>query len=312
MELIVLTRRRRIQRAVHVGGPLVALGAVAGVGLLAGAVWLGFKLHEPLMTADPRPDLYAAAMRREVDEQKSRVDTALGEARHDLDALALRLSELQARAIRLDALGGRLVALGGLDQAEFSFGAAPPRGGPAPSGPGEPNRVPDFVAALEELERILELRGQELAALESSLLSGRLADATRPEGRPLLGGWISSTFGFRSDPLTGERSMHYGIDFAGKRGSPVRAVAAGIVVFSAARAGLGRVVEIDHGNGYLTRYAHNLKNLVKVGQRVDKGEAIAQLGSSGRSTGNHVHFEVLHEGRPLDPMPFIRAARGAG
>jgi murein DD-endopeptidase MepM/ murein hydrolase activator NlpD len=113
-------------------------------------------------------------------------------------------------------------------------------------------------------------------------------------------------FGSRSDPMTGQRSRHFGVDFAGKRGSPIRAVAAGIVVFSGTRTGLGRVVEVDHGNGYMTRYAHNLKNLVTVGQRVAKAEHVALLGSSGRSTGNHVHFEILHNGKPLDPMPFIR------
>jgi len=310
MELIVLTRRRRIQRAVHLGPGTTALLAGVGIALLAAAFWAGHTFDARAIVQDPRPDLHAAAMAKELASQKERVDEAVGASRRDLDALALRLSELQARAIRLDALGERLVEMGGLDPAEFSFGTPPPRGGQAPAGESEPNQVPDFIASLEGLASVLDLRVQELAALESTLVSGRLAHATTLAGSPLPWGWISSVFGPRSDPITGQRSRHYGVDFAGKRGSPVRAVAAGIVVFSGTRSGLGRVVEIDHGNGYLTRYAHNLKNLVTVGQRVAKSEHVALLGSSGRSTGNHVHFEVLHNGKPLDPMPFIHAGRG--
>jgi murein DD-endopeptidase MepM/ murein hydrolase activator NlpD len=306
MELIVLARRRRIQRAVHVGPAMTGLLAVMALALLAGAFWLGHGFEQRPLVQDPRADLYAAAMRKDLASQKALVDDAVSAARSDLDALALRLSELQARAIRLDALGERLVAMGGMDPAEFSFGNSPPRGGQAPAGRSEPNRVPDFIASLEGLSQVLDLRVQELAVLETSLVSGRLAKATTLAGSPLSGGWISSMFGSRSDPMTGQRSRHFGVDFAGKRGSPIRAVAAGIVVFSGTRTGLGRVVEIDHGNGYMTRYAHNLKNLVTVGQRVAKAEHVALLGSSGRSTGNHVHFEILHNGKPLDPMPFIR------
>lgn len=309
MELIVLTRRRRIQRAVHVGPTVTGLLAIAVLALLAGAFWLGHSYEQRPLVQDPRPDLHAAAMGKELASQKSLVDDAVSASRRDLDALALRLSELQARAIRLDALGERLVAMGGMDPAEFSFGKPPPRGGQAPAGQSEPNQVPDFIASMEGLSRVLELRVQELAVLETSLVSGRLALATTLAGSPLPGGWISSAFGARSDPITGQRSRHLGVDFAGKRGSPIRVVAAGIVAFSGTRAGLGRVVEVDHGGGYMTRYAHNLKNLVTVGQRVRKAEHVALLGSSGRSTGNHVHFEVLHNGKPLDPMPFIRKGR---
>jgi len=310
MELIVLTHRQRVKRAVHLGGFGVAALGMLAVGLLGGAVWLGSELGRAALAApSPAPGDEAVSMRRELADQRREVRRALGDARHDLDALALRLSELQARAIRIDALGNRLVALAGLDETEFSFGAAPPRGGAAPEDSlTEPNRVPDFVADLERLERLLDLRGQELEALGSSLLSARVARALEPSGRPLDGGWISSGYGWRSDPITGQRAMHYGVDFAGRRGSPIRAVAGGIVLFAGTRSGLGRVVDIDHGNGYVTRYAHNKKLLVTAGQRVAKGEHVALLGSSGRSTGDHVHFEVLHDGRPVNPMKYIRAA----
>jgi len=309
MELIVLTRRRRIQRASHFGTPTLLLLLLAVIGLAGGAFWLGHQYRGLGVIADPRPDLYAAALREEIQHQRSAVDGALANARHNLDALALQLSELQARAIRIDALGLRLAEVAGLDTGEFSFGKPPARGGAEPLADGPPNRAVDVVSALEELARTLESRTQELEALEASLLSGRLENQTQLTGLPTLTGWMSSVFGTRNDPLTGARSFHYGVDFAGKRGSPITAVAAGVVAFAGIRSGLGHTVEIDHGNGFRTRYGHNLKNLVKLGQRVDKGQTIAKLGSSGRSTGNHVHLEVLKNGKRLNPMNFIRAQR---
>jgi len=309
MELIVLTQRRRSQRALHFGTITLVLLIVAVLGIAVGSFWLGQQYQELVAVDDPRPELYAAAMREEISHQRSTIDGALSGARRDLDALALQLSELQARAIRIDALGLRLAELAGLDVDEFSFGKPPARGGAEPSGEGAPNQVVDFVSALEELGRTLESRTQELAVLEASLLSGRLEKQTHLSGVPALSGWISSMFGRRNDPMTGVRGFHYGVDFAGKRGSAITAVAAGIVAFTGTRTSLGRVVEIDHGNGYRTRYAHNLRNLVKLGQRVDKGQIVAKLGSSGRSTGNHVHFEVLKNGKHLNPITFIRAAR---
>lgn len=309
MELIVLTRARRIQRAVHLGNGFLVAAALAGCVALAGATWLGARIADPRTAAEPRADLHAAQLRREVANLRQRMERVRGAARHDLDALALRLSEVQATAIRVDALGERLVRLAGLDSDEFSFGKPPPRGGPAPSQPVAPLGVSDFLDSLESLERVLDLRVLELEALENSLLTGRLAEQARPAGAPVDGGWLSSAFGHRSDPLTGERSMHMGVDFAGRPGTPIASVASGIVSFSGTRTGLGRVVEIDHGNGYVTRYAHNRKNLVSTGDRVAKGQHIAQMGSSGRSTGTHVHFELLHEGKHLDPMAFIEEAR---
>ncbi len=307
VQLILVTRRRQVQRARHLGAPSIAIAGLLVAATVVGAFWLGTS--HTLVKPASAPAIDPSAMRKELSQQRAQVERAVGDARHDLDALALRLSELQARAIRLDALGGRLVEMTGMDAGEFSFDRAPPRGGAAPDVDSESMGVADFISALEGLEERLELRGQELAALESVLLSGRVAQELAPSGRPVVNSWISSTFGRRTDPVTGQQSMHNGVDFAGKRGSPIRAVAGGVVIFAGVRSGLGNVVEIDHGRGYVTRYAHNLENLVRRGQRVAKGEHIALLGSSGRSTGNHVHLEVLYEGRAIDPMPFIRAAR---
>jgi murein DD-endopeptidase MepM/ murein hydrolase activator NlpD len=309
MELIVLTRYRRIQRALHLGTPTVVLLCIVVLGIAASSFWVGSHYQSLVAVDDPRPSLYAAALREEIHQQRLTVDGALRGARRDLDALALQLSELQARAIRIDALGMRLAELAGLDVEEFSFGKPPARGGSAPLGESLPNQSVDLIAALHALARTLESRSQELEALEASLLFGHAREQTQLTGRPSFSGWISSVFGARNDPITGARSFHKGVDFAGRRGSPIVAVAAGVVAFVGTRTGLGRVVELDHGNGYRTRYAHNLSNKVRLGQRVDKGQIVAQLGSSGRSTGNHLHFEVLKNGKHLDPMTFIRAVK---
>lgn len=311
MELIVLTRRRRIQRAMHLGSGVLALGGVVVCMALAGALWVGMQIAGASTAPASQPDLLATALRAEVAKLRDRTADVSAAARLDLDALALRLSELQATAIRIDALGERVVQLAGMDPDEFSFGEPPPRGGTAPTGDEEPLGVMDFLDNLKVLERVLELRVQELEALETNLLTGRLAKQAFPTRAPVDSGWLSSTFGSRTDPLTGEQSRHLGLDFAGKRGSPIASVAAGIVTFSGIRTGLGRMVEIDHGNGYTTRYAHNSKNLVTAGQRVAKGQLIAKMGSSGRSTGNHVHFEVLRKGKHLNPMRFIKEARSS-
>jgi murein DD-endopeptidase MepM/ murein hydrolase activator NlpD len=309
MEVIILSRRHRIRRALHFGMPTLFLLVVCVVGLAAGSFWFGSRYEGQVGVEDPSPALFAAAMREELIRQQSSVDGALEDAQRDLDALALQLSELQARAIRIDALGVRLADVAGLDVEEFSFGKPPPRGGMAPTEVDGTNDVVDFVRELEQLGQTLQSRAQELEALEASLLTGRLQEQTLLSGLPTLSGWISSTFGSRTDPINGARSFHYGVDFAGKRGSDILAAAAGIVSFSGRRTGLGHVVEIDHGDGFRTRYAHNLKNLAQHGERVDKGQAIAKLGSSGRSTGNHVHFEVLKNGKHLNPMKFIQAAK---
>jgi murein DD-endopeptidase MepM/ murein hydrolase activator NlpD len=145
----------------------------------------------------------------------------------------------------------------------------------------------------------------QLLALENVILSRSLKDAIQPEGRPVEQGFISSYFGERQDPFTGHEAVHRGLDFAAASGSHVVAVAAGIVTWSDTRPGYGSLVEINHGNGYVTRYGHNQRNLVNVGQTVTRGQAVALMGSSGRSTGPHVHFEVLKDGRQVDPLTFI-------
>lgn len=242
----------------------------------------------------------------ELDEQKLVIENARREAQENLDALATRLSKLQSHVMRLDALGSRLAKMA--DVKDIDFSASVPVG---VGGPHEPGRVqdslgvPDFLKQLDDLTVEIEDRNDKLAAIESMLMNTALQDRTQPAGKPAFGGWISSLFGFRTDPINGKREFHEGIDYAGKPGTVVRAVAAGIITWSARRSGFGNLVEINHGNGHVTRYAHNQENLVAVGDKVEKGQPIAIMGSTGRSTGTHVHFEVIHNGKHVDPIKYI-------
>jgi murein DD-endopeptidase MepM/ murein hydrolase activator NlpD len=192
-----------------------------------------------------------------------------------------------------------------LEDMEFGFDSPPGIGGPAPEYLQESIDVSDLLDALAQLEAGLQDKAEKLSAMESMLIDRTLREQTLPDGAPVAGAWVSSLFGFRSDPVTGKREFHQGIDLAGRPEMPIAAVAAGIVTWSGIRYGYGNMVEISHGNGYLTRYAHNRKNLVAVGERVEKGEIIALMGSSGRSTGTHVHFEVVRYGTHVDPRRHI-------
>jgi murein DD-endopeptidase MepM/ murein hydrolase activator NlpD len=314
MQIIVLSRRGRVQRALHLGPLAVSLCGVLLLCCVAAAFWFGGQsaggsriLGASL--ADPRPDLMIASVRGLLAQQREAVQAAQTKAEQDLDALAQQLGQLQARAIRIDVLGERLVDMVGLDAAEFSFGSVPGQGGPAPAGDGEAAGMPDFVTQLAEVAAVLEARAQELEILERAIIDARTAEQMHPQGRPVSVGWISSQFGWRSDPMTGRKSFHEGTDFVGKAGSPIFAAASGIVKFAGTRRGFGNVVELAHGRGYVTRYAHNRKNLVKEGERVAKGQKIALMGSSGRVTGTHLHFEVLRGDKPLNPMSFLKPTR---
>jgi len=151
-----------------------------------------------------------------------------------------------------------------------------------------------------------EHRADQLAVLESLMASRRLSQDLKPEGRPITSGWLSSYFGNRADPFSGKQKLHAGVDFAGKEGSDVVAVASGVVTWSGKRYNYGTMVEINHGNGLVTRYAHNKDNLVTVGETVKKGQLIAAMGRSGRATGPHVHFEVLQDGRKVNPLKYLQ------
>lgn len=243
-----------------------------------------------------------AELENNISEQKELIDRARTSAEYELDALAMKLGSMQANVVRLNALGQRLVKAAKLDAKEFNFKDEPSYGGPSDD---ESVATVDLGNVISNLDQQLSNREAQLDVLEEVIMNRQLRNESKPRGRPITKGWTSSYYGKRTDPFTGKLAMHKGMDFAGKAGSEIIAVASGVVTWTGDRYGYGQLVEINHGNGYTTRYGHNADILVEAGDSVEKGQAIALMGSSGRSTGPHVHFEVLKNDRQVNPSKFV-------
>lgn len=246
-----------------------------------------------------------ATMRETIAQQQQTLAQFESSSRRDMDALAIQLGSLQAQATRLNALGQRLTQVGKLEDGEFDFTKAPALGGAEDPGAAPHSLDFDLAGNIAGLRDQFAQQETQLSVLESLLLDRKLQSALVPAGYPVSNSYIGSGFGERVDPINGEQENHLGLDFDAEAGSDIKAVAGGVVVWSGPRPGYGTVVEIDHGNGYMTRYAHNQQNLVSVGQRVKFGQVIAKVGSTGRATGPHCHFEVWLNGRVLNPYRFV-------
>ena len=250
-----------------------------------------------------------AELRLEILQQKNLLEQLSLEQETNINALAARLAELQAASTRLDALGERLVLLGQLDPEEFDFNQLPPVGGPEMVISGGRSYFSGIDQSISRLSLVLSSQFARLDALQLLLLDRNLEQERTPAGWPVSSGWISSRFGERNDPFTGKKAQHEGLDFAGAKGSEIVAVASGAVIWSGSRQGYGKLLEIDHGNGYITRYAHNDQLLVKDGDSIDAGQEIAKMGSTGRASAPHVHFEVLYKGKAVNPHQFVQQVR---
>jgi len=244
-----------------------------------------------------------------LNEQKQDLAQMRDEAQHHLNALAVRMGQMQAQMLRVEALGQRVAQKAKLGESEFDFDQLPAQGGPVDSADTEPLSSLDIMKALDELALQIDDRQRQLEVLEQVVSQRELTQAVSPAGRPIGEGWLSSYYGKRTDPFSGRQEMHKGIDFAGKMGSEILATAAGVVTWAGKRYGYGLLVEINHGNDLVTRYGHAQEILVKVGDRVEPGQKIALMGSSGRSTGPHVHYEVLKNGKQINPTKYVRASR---
>lgn len=308
MSLILFTKSQKSTGAVglSMGWLLLAL-VVVFVGVACAAGWAGYKMGASTASTPVDDGVETAELRAMLEEQRQNLDETKLRTREHLDALALRLGQMQSSILRLDALGERLTEIGNLDQGEFNFSEEPPRGGLDASDGEQVTELGDMLAELDALSRTIDDREHKLNLLEDLMMNRKLRRQVIPSGRPVTSGWISSRYGYRKDPFSGKRAFHHGVDVAGKKGSDVIAVAAGVVTWSGERYGYGRLVEINHGNGYVTRYGHSSKLLVEQGDRVAKGDVVATMGSTGRSTGPHVHFEVLRNGKSVNPSKYLRA-----
>ncbi|MFT4810680.1 MAG: murein DD-endopeptidase MepM/ murein hydrolase activator NlpD [Paraglaciecola sp.] len=222
-----------------------------------------------------------------------------------MTGVMLKLADMQSQIQRLDALGSRLVEQAKLNPDEFSFNQLPSMGGPLDSSQVEIHVQDELLSKMTSMLEEIQNKAQELTVLESIMLSHHIKQESRLEGKPISTGWLSSYYGIRKDPFSGLPSMHKGLDFAGKEGEPVLATGAGIITWSGSRYGYGELVEIDHGDGLVTRYGHNKEVNVKIGDVVTKGQIIAEMGNTGRSTGAHVHYEVIRKGKQQDPLPYV-------
>ncbi len=290
------TRQRAIAQAQHLRRwarrrPWAALALLLGAGMLCGAAVrsaIGMAQVEALQAADAA---------RQAELEKVRRD-----AQRDINALAARLAELQAQANRLNALGSRLTRAGQLQDGEFDFEKPVGQGG---GGITRDMPPAELRARLVALESDYRRAGIQLSVLETLLFNRELDRSTLPSREPIAGSFVTSGFGGRADPFGGGSQFHKGIDFQASIGDPVLAVADGVVSYAGTRSGYGNTVEIDHGNGYVTRYAHNSRLVRQVGDLVRAGQEIAKAGSSGRSTGAHVHFELWQDGVVVNPRKFL-------
>jgi len=309
IRLLLFSRRRQLRQIDLHGRRAAAIAMAVGV-LAVGGLFLG-GVKAGMLIGEARPDAQAQAWQAALQQQSDELATLRRSALEGIDALAMRIGQMNAHVIRLDALGQRLTSMAELDDGEFDFSRPPGLGGPEEllSAEYASNEVADVLRMMDELELQLRDRQTQLAVLEDLMLDRNLRARVQPQGRPVASGWLSSRFGRRTDPFTGKPAMHRGVDFAGRPGTEIFSAGDGVVIFAGSRYGYGRMVEVNHGNGYVTRYAHNSENLVEVGDTVRKGQVIATMGSSGRATAPHLHFEVLRDGRQVDPLPYIQARR---
>lgn len=226
--------------------------------------------------------------------------------RDSLNAMAIRMGQMQAQLLRLDSVGERLAELSGIKPQEFLFKQSPGQGGVLPNLPSQDMTFVEFNNKIQELSRILDDRADKFGALDSVLMQDRLKKKMLPSIMPVSTRWYSSGFGVRIDPFTGRSVFHEGVDFTAATGTSIVAAAGGVVVYSDYHPEYGNMIDVDHGNDLVSRYAHASKRLVKLGQVVVRGQKIAEVGSTGRSTGPHLHFEVRHRGLPQNPSRFLK------
>jgi murein DD-endopeptidase MepM/ murein hydrolase activator NlpD len=240
-----------------------------------------------------------------LEQQANEVSLLRTSTEQRMTGIMLELADMQSQIQRLDALGSRLVEQANLNPEEFSFNQMPSMGGPLDNNPVDIHVQDELLSKMTGMLQQIRNKAQELTALESIMLSHHIEQESRLEGKPISSGWLSSYYGIRKDPFSGLPTMHKGLDFAGKEGQSVLATGAGIITWSGSRYGYGNLVEIDHGDGLVTRYGHNKELNVKIGDVVTKGQSIAVMGNTGRSTGAHVHYEVIRKGKKQDPLPYV-------
>ncbi len=302
MNIILVSEKLAKARTITLGwSHLIASAALMLVTVLAlaGAMNYGLLRYAAELNIPYVRDVLVAIQ----EQQNQRAQSYLQD---NLNAMAVRLGQMQAQLLRLDTLGERLAKLAGFKQQELMFSEIPGRGGAISSVPSQNISLGDFTAQIDVLTRQLEDRGDKLGLLESMFTLESARKKLTPTRLPVEGGWYSSNYGWRIDPFTGQRAFHEGIDFMAEEGTPIQAAAAGVVVYSEFHPQYGNMIEIDHGNDLISRYAHASRRFVKIGDVVLRGSRIAEVGKTGRATGPHLHFEVRQRGAARNPAQFLQ------
>ena len=315
MKILLLSDRHHKSGSVSVS-PWLLFGvlflALAGASMTSS--WVGYNLGHDLGTGQEKQrsrhaSVSGATLQSSIKKQRKEWEQNKKRAQEHMNVLTLKLGELQSHIVRLNVLGERLTKMGNLDSEEFDFNEVPARGGADSRTLDKFEELSELVEEMETLSRVIEDREIKLNILEELIMNRDLQKEVHPSGQPVKGGWVSSTYGERHDPFTGKKTFHDGVDIVGKRGAKVVAVGSGIVTFSGTKPGYGKLVKIHHGNGFVTIYAHNSKLMAQVGDYVTKGQQIAAVGSTGRSTGPHLHFEVQLNGKTVNPRSYLHAAK---
>jgi len=309
MQIILVSRTKRVPKTFDLADRRLRY-RLAATALAAVLALAGVGATVALAVASPRDRALAeiTQLHQQVAKQNGQLVDVRKDAQRDIDALAAKLGQLQAQSTRLNALGERLAQMGKLDSNEFNFDEQPAVGGVEDANDSAYALPQALDTGIDQLASRFDSQQAQLSALQSLLLDAKIESNLKPTGMP-VDGYISSYFGGRPDPFSGHAAYHTGLDISTPTGTPVRAVAEGMVTFAGIRSGYGDVIEIDHGNGYMTRYAHNSTLVVRPGQRVHVGDEIAKAGSTGRSTGSHVHFEVWYKGNVVNPLAYVRNHR---
>lgn len=312
MHIILVSNRLATAKSISLGKRHLLLGmallTAVVVGLSSSMFYLVFR-HAVEIKLPLVQELLLSAQERQTRNDHAQARNAKEFMRENLNAMAVRLGQMQAQLMRLDALGERLSALAGIKPQEFRMNALPGLGGALPTSiPAQDLSMDELSGQLDALSKHMENRYDYMGILENRLFDARVKKKLMPTVKPVDVAWNASSFGWRIDPFTGQKAMHEGIDFLVDTGTPVHAAAAGLVVVARFHPQYGYMIDIDHGNDFTTRYAHNSKLRVKAGDLVQRGAIIAMSGSTGRSTGPHVHFEVRLKGVAQNPNRFLKVS----
>ena len=301
MHFIITDARLAKSQAIHLSGAklLAAMAGLSFVLMLSAAGLYHWVFLKGARDGWPVIGTLVKLVVKDEFEQRDRF------MRENLDAMARKLGEMQAKVVQLESLGERVYGLAGLNPAELR--AVPGQGGALVS--GRPLSMEELQATLADLDRLTGQNADVMTLMESRLFDQKIRNSMVPTQQPLQGGHLGSSFGWRIDPFTGRSALHTGLDFQAGPGTPILAAAGGVVVTQEIHPAYGNMIEIDHGNDLITRYAHASKVFVRKGDLVKRGQKIAEVGTTGRSTGPHLHFEVLVQGVPQNPQKFLAAGR---